>query len=163
MGVYREEYKEYYEGIRKKVKSKTSKSNKAISARQDIYPSVRNVQNFTYQRGSYGLNTKKGNMRYIDKFIIRLICTFLLFLLVFILKTIPNSNAERLYSMCKTTISTNFKYESLLLSMDKMGINYKEVVDVIEEKYTDVMSEIKKLDSGVPSFKEDGEKTVEES
>lgn len=163
MGGYREEYKEYYEGIRKKIRSKTSKSNKAISTRQDIYPSVRNVQNFAYQRGNYGLSPQKDKMGYIDKFIIRLICTFLLFLSVFILKTIPNSNAERLYSMCKTTINTNFKYESLLISMDKMGIDYKEVVNIIEEKYTDVMSEIKNLDSEFPNFKEQEEKTIEES
>ena len=45
-----------------------------------------------------------------------------------------------------------------------MGIDYKSVLNVIEEKYTDVMGEIKNLDNGVPSFKEEGIKTnVDES
>lgn len=164
MERYREEYKEYYDKIRKKVKGKTNKQDKITSTRDEIYPSVRNVHNFSYQRGSYGATTPKKNMGYIDRFILRLICTFLLFLGIFTLKTIPNSEAKKLYNICKTTVSTNFKYDNLLLSMEKMGVDYKSVLNVIEEKYTDVMGEIKNLDNGVPSFKEEGIKTnVDES
>ncbi|WP_291648753.1 peptidase M23 [Clostridium sp.] len=164
MERYSEEYKEYYDKIRKKVKGKTDKKEKIISTRDDVYPNIRNVQNFSYQRGSYGAGIPKKSMGYIDKFILRLICTFLLFLGVFTLKTIPSSDAKKLYNICKTTVDANFNYENVLLSMDKMGIDYKSVINVIEEKYTDVMGEIKNLDNGVPSFKEEGIKTnVDES
>lgn len=159
MDRYREEYKEYYDKIRKKIKGKPDKQERIISTRDDIYPNVRNVHNFSYQRGSYGAATPKKSMGYIDKFILRLICTFLLLLGVFTLKTIPNSNAKELYNICKTTVGTNFNYDNILLSMDKMGIDYKSVFNIIEEKYTDVMSEIKNLDKEVPSFKEEGAKT----
>ena len=164
MERYREEYKEYYDKIRKKVKAKTDKKEKVINTRDDIYPNIRNVHNFSYQRGSYGARVPKKCMGYIDKFILRLICTFLLFLGAFTLKTIPNSDAKKLYNICKTTVGANFNYENVLLGMDKMGIDYKSVLNVIEEKYTDVMGEIKNLDNGVPSFKEEGIKTnVDES
>lgn len=159
MERYREEYKEYYDKLRRKVKGKTDKADKIISTKDDIYPSVRNVHNFSYQRGSYGAQTPKRSMGYIDKFILRLICTFLLFLIIFTLKTIPNSEAKKFYNIFKTTVSTNFKYDDILVSMDKMGIDYKSVINVIEDKYTDVMGEIKKLDNGVPSFNEEGIKT----
>ena len=135
-----------------------------INTRDDIYPNIRNVHNFSYQRGSYGARVPKKSMGYIDKFILRLICTFLLFLGAFTLKTIPNSDAKKLYNICKTTVGANFNYENVLLGMDKMGIDYKSVLNVIEEKYTDVMGEIKNLDNGIPSFKEEGIKTnVDES
>lgn len=164
MERYREEYKEYYDRIRKKVKAKTDKKEKVINTRDDIYPNIRNVHNFSYQRGSYGARVPKKSMGYIDKFILRLICTFLLFLGAFTLKTIPNSDAKKLYNICKTTVGANFNYENVLLGMDKMGIDYKSVLNVIEEKYTDVMGEIKNLDNGIPSFKEEGIKTnVDES
>lgn len=159
MERYREEYKEYYDKIRKKVKGKINNNDKINNTREDIYPSVRNVQSFTYQRGNYGSNTQKKSMGYIDRFILRLICAFLLFLVIFTLKTIPNNTAKEIYGMCKSTINTNFKYDNLLLSIENMGIDYKGVLNVMEEKYTDVMSEIKNLDNEIPSFKEQGEKT----
>lgn len=146
MERYREEYKDYYDKIRKKVKGKTPVNNKINSAREDIYPSVRNVQDFTYRRGSYGMNTAKKNMGYIDKFILRLICTFILFLAVFTLKTVPNTEANKIYKICKGAVTSNFKYDTLLVGMEKMGIDYKSVFNIIEEKYTDVMGEIKELE-----------------
>ncbi|MPM08883.1 hypothetical protein SDC9_55199 [bioreactor metagenome] len=146
MERYREEYKDYYDKIRRKVKGKTPVNNKINSAREDIYPSARNVQDFTYRRGSYGMNTAKKNMGYIDKFILRLICTFILFLAVFTLKTVPNTEANKIYKICKGAVTSNFQYDTLLVGMEKMGIDYKSVFNIIEEKYTDVMGEIKELE-----------------
>ena len=65
MERYREEYKEYYDKIRKKVKAKTDKKEKVINTRDDIYPNIRNVHNFSYQRGSYGARVPKKSMGYI--------------------------------------------------------------------------------------------------
>ncbi len=146
MERYREEYKDYYDKIRRKVKGKTPVNNKINSTRDDVYPSVRNVQDFTYRRGSYGMNTSKKNMGYIDKFILRLICTFILFLAVFTLKTVPNTEANKIYKICKSAVTSNFKYDTLLVGMEKMGIDYQSVFNTIEEKYIDVIGEIKELE-----------------
>lgn len=157
MQQYRNEYKDYYDGIRKKVRSKDNLNEKLSASKEYIYPSSRNINTFTYQRGSYG-DSKKKDMKYIDKFILRLICTFILFLGIFILKVIPSGEGSEIYNISKNIVSRNFNYEKILLAMGKVGIDYKEVFNIIGEKYTDVMGEIKKLDAEIPSFKEEGEK-----
>lgn len=142
---YSDAYKDYYDKVRRKVKGKTDKINKVVSTREDIYPSTSNVGNYTHTRGSYGMKSEKRNFRYIDRFIIRLICTFVLFLGVFTLRVLPNSEAKEIYKICKSAVSSNFNYEKLLSGVDKLGFNYKDILKNIEEKYTNVISQISNI------------------
>lgn len=142
---YSEAYKDYYDKVRGKVRNKTSKIDKVVSTRDDIYPSTSNVGSYTYTRGSYGAKSEKKKFKYIDRFIIRLICTFVLFLGVFTLRVLPNSEAKEIYKICKSAVSSNFNYEKLLSGVDKLGFNYKDVLKNIEEKYANVISEISNI------------------
>lgn len=142
---YSDAYKDYYDKVRRKVKGKTDKINKVVSTREDIYPSTSNVGNYTHTRGSYGMKSEKRNFRYIDRFIIRLICTFVLFLGVFTLRVLPNSEAKEIYKICKSAVGSNFNYEKLLSGVDELGFNYKDILKNIEEKYTNVISQISNI------------------
>jgi hypothetical protein len=142
---YSEAYKDYYDKVRGKVKEKTTKIDKVVSTRDDIYPSISNVGNYSYRRDSYGVKSEKKKFKYIDRFIMRLICTFVLFLGVFTLRVLPNSEAKELYKICKSAVSSNFNYEKLLAVADKLGFDYKDILKNIEEKYTNVISEISNI------------------
>lgn len=142
---YSDAYKDYYDKVRGKVKGKTNKIDKVVRTRDDIYPSAANVENYTYRSGIYGVKSEKKKFKYIDRFIIRMICTFVLFLGVFTLKVLPNSEAKELYKICKVAVSSNFNYENLLSGVDKLGFDYKDILKNIEEKYTNVISEISNI------------------
>lgn len=142
---YSEAYKDYYNKVRGKVKGKTNKVDKVVSTREDIYPSTANVGNYTYRRSSYVAKSENKKFKYIDRFIIRLICTFVLFLGVFTLRVLPNNEAKEIYKFCKSAVSSNFNYEKLLSGVDELGFDYKNILKNIEEKYTNVISEISNI------------------
>lgn len=142
---YSEAYKDYYNKVRGKVKGKTNKIDKVVSTREDIYPSTANVGNYTYRRSSYVAKSENKKFKYIDRFIIRLICTFVLFLGVFTLRVLPNNEAKEIYKFCKSAVSSNFNYEKLLSGVDELGFDYKNILKNIEEKYTNVISEISNI------------------
>lgn len=142
---YSEAYRDYYNKVRGKVKGKTNKVDKVVSTREDIYPSTANVGNYTYRRGSYVAKSENKKFKYIDRFIIRLICTFVLFLGVFTLRVLPNNEAKEIYKFCKSAVSSNFNYEKLLSGVDELGFDYKNILKNIEEKYTNVISEISNI------------------
>lgn len=142
---YSEAYRDYYNKVRGKVKGKTNKVDKVVSTREDIYPSTANVGNYTYRRSSYVAKSENKKFKYIDRFIIRLICTFVLFLGVFTLRVLPNNEAKEIYKFCKSAVSSNFNYEKLLSGVDELGFDYKNILKNIEEKYTNVISEISNI------------------
>lgn len=139
---YNEAYRDYYDKVRKKVKGKQSKIDRVVSTKEDIYPSTANVGNYAYRRGSYQAKSGKKRFKYIDRFILRLILTFMLFLGVFTLKILPNNEAKEFYNTFKAAISSNYDYEKLISDADKLGINYKDIKSNLEEKYNSVINQI---------------------
>ncbi|WP_066895565.1 peptidase M23 [Clostridium nigeriense] len=139
---YSEAYKDYYDKMRKKIKGNTNKMDKVIHTREDVYPSMNNVGRYTYKRGSYGVIQEKKNFKYIDRFIIRLICTFVLFLGVFTLKVLPNKEAKDIYNVFKSAISSNINYDKLLSNINISGLKYKDILNSVEEKYSNIKESI---------------------
>lgn len=142
---YNEAYKDYYDKVRKRAKGKQNKIDRVVSTKEDIYPSTANVGNYAYRRGSYQVKSGKKRFKYIDRFILRLILTFLLFLGVFTLKTLPNDEAKELYNIVKTSINSDFNYEKLISNAEKLGINYKGIKSNLEEKYNSVVNQISNI------------------
>ncbi len=142
---YNEAYKEYYNKVRKKVNGKGNKGDNVLMTKDYIYPSTSNVGNYTYGKGSYQINSSKKKHKYMEGFIIRLIITFMLFLVVFSLKVLPNKEAKEIYKICKSSISSNFNYTELLSGVEKFGFDYSGVKNNIEEKYKEVINQISNI------------------
>ncbi|GAB6169305.1 hypothetical protein JCM1393_17650 [Clostridium carnis] len=182
MSDYSREYRDYYNSLKSKVgggeqsKEKIKQENAALhSTESDIYPIVKSqyggsyqrgsYQRENYQRGSYGYNYRNSyqngqddskKMGYINWFIIRLIGTSLLFLLVFSLKILPNKEAKDIYATCKEVVSTDFQYKDFFNNLKNISGDYSEVIDGtlkgLEDKYTDVLKNIKSARGDVKSF-----------
>ncbi|MDV4149975.1 peptidase M23 [Clostridium sp. AL.422] len=142
---YNEAYKEYYDKVRGRVKGKVSESNKVLMTKDDIYPSTANVGSYSYRRGSYQLKSSKKKFAFIDKFILKLILTFVLFLGVFTLKVLPNKEAKEYYKVFKTAISTDFDYKKVIPSIEGFGFNYSDVKNKFEEEYKNVINKISNI------------------
>ena len=140
---YSEAYSDYYKRIRGKVKEKDNKKEKLFSSRDDIYPNTSNVRNYSYRAGTYGMKQEKKKFKYIDIFIARLIITFLLSWGVFTLKVLPNEESKVIYSTIKTEVNRTYDYSKILDKAEAMGINYKWVFNIFEDKYQDLKSDLK--------------------
>lgn len=138
--MYNSEYRDYYDKIRKKFKGKNKKN--LSGQNEDTYLSSRNLN---YKRGSFG--SDKREFKYLDKLVIRLICTFLLFLGAFTLKTAPGDNTKKLYDLAKNTIGSEFNQDSIRFVASKVGLNYDYISTLFQNQYTNVMNEIKKMDN----------------
>lgn len=140
---YSEAYSDYYKGIRGRVKEKDNKKERLFSTKEDIYPNTSNVQNYGYRAGSYGMKQEGKKYRYIDKFIARLIITLLLSLIVFTLKVVPNEEANAIYNTIKTEVNRTYDYSNILDKAEDIGINYKWVFNMIEDKYKGLKDDLK--------------------
>ncbi|VYU23299.1 peptidase M23 [Clostridium tertium] len=143
VNYYRDAYSDYYKKMRGKVKDKDNKKEKIFSSRDDIYPNTSNVRNYSYKAGTYGAKQEKKKFKYIDRLIGRLIITFLLFLGVFTLKVLPNEEAKMIYSTIKTEVNRTYDYTKVLDKAESVGINYKWVLNIVEEKYNELKSDLK--------------------
>ena len=140
---YNEAYRDYYERIRKRVKSNTKEIDKMGSSREDVYPSMANVRSNHYKKGTYGVIKEKKKFKYIDRFILRLIITFAMFLGIFTLKIMPNEEAKEIYDICKAAINSNIDYNEVLSKVSKSGTSYNDILKNIEDKYSDIIKNIK--------------------
>lgn len=140
---YNEAYRDYYERMRKVAKGKTKEVDKLINSREDVYPSMTNVRSNSYNRGTYGVIKEKKKFKYIDGFILRLIITFAMFLGIFTLKIMPNEEAKEIYNICKTAINSNIDYNEVLSKVSKSGTSYNDILKNIEDKYSDIIKNIK--------------------
>lgn len=139
---YNEAYRDYYDRIRKTNKN-TKEINNIVSSRDDVYPSMMNVKNHSYKRATYGGKKEKKEFKYIDRFILRLIITFVLFLGVFTLKMMPNKEAKEIYDICKTSINSNIDYNMMISKIKKSDTNYSDILKNIEENYSKIINNIK--------------------
>ena len=140
---YNEAYRDYYERMKKVAKGKTKEIDKVINSREDVYPSMINVRSHSYNRGTYGAIKVKKKFKYIDGFILRLIITFAMFLGIFTLKIIPNEEAKEIYNICKATINSSVDYNEVLSKLSKSGTSYNDILKNIEDKYSDIIKNIK--------------------
>ncbi|WP_300380233.1 hypothetical protein [Clostridium sp.] len=150
MEKYKKDYKVYYDEIIKKVNkgSKLKGNDRNIS--EDIYPRTNSRKaSYYYNRESIKGNKPSGKIGYINRFIIRLILTFVIFLGAFSLKILENKEAKVLYSKGKEIINKSYGFENIEnienieSVMKSLNINYKELVSNIEEKYEKAINDIK--------------------
>ena len=144
---YKKDYKVYYDGIIKKVNRGTKTKDNYQNTSQDIYPRT------SYKGGSYSYNSggvKNSNisskMGYINRFIIRLILTFIIFLGAFSLKILDNKEAKVLYNKSKDIVNKSYgleNVENIEKTLKSLNIDYKEFVSSIEEKYEKAIGDIK--------------------
>lgn len=143
MNSYNDAYKSYYDNIRKKVRVENKKEN-LISSNEDIYPvktqirqgnysyngSYTRLDNNLYNRGNIknSINNNK-KIRYIDKFVIKIIISSLILLSLYSLKVNPNKQANKIFEICKENISKE--------------IDYKVTLKYIKEKIEKFSNEIK--------------------
>lgn len=140
---YNEAYRDYYERMKKVAKGKTKEIDKVINSREDVYPSMINVRSNSYNRATYGAIKVNKKFKYIDRFILRLIITFAMFLGIFTLKIIPNEEAKEIYNICKATINSSVDYNEVLSKVSKSGTSYNDILKNIEDKYSDIIKNIK--------------------
>ncbi|AYE34819.1 hypothetical protein [Clostridium septicum] len=161
MGDYREEYRKYYEEVKRKANIKTNVENyketpvdKTISIKEEnIYPNSKAAYGSNYignyvvgYRGNYrgpGLSYNYGYSRreelqkpnrYVRRIIMRLTATALLFISVLVLKVLPYEQAKDIYSTCKEMVSENFNYVGFVEELKKFSSNaVKEVQGRIDE------------------------------
>ena len=147
MERYKKDYKAYYDGIINKVnKGEKSKKNYK-SASEDIYPRVSSSgSSYYYNRSAINSNKPSMKMGYINRFIIRLIITFVIFLGAFSLKVLDNKEAKVLYSKGKEIMSKSYGLENIKNienTIKNLNIEYKEFFASIEEKYENAINDIK--------------------
>lgn len=140
---YNEAYRDYYERMRRGVKGSTTKADKKVGNRDDVYPNMANVRSHNYRRGTYGIGQEKKKFKYIDRFILRLIIACILLLGAFTLKIMPNEEAKEVYSICKAAINTNIDYNEVISKIKKPNANYTDILKNIEDNYSKIIKSIK--------------------
>lgn len=155
---YNNEYKTYYENLRGKVKSMKVKDDVINTFQKEITPIRRTAQVKSYG-GSYRgyrvnrenyrhgkkTNDEKRKIKFIDKIVLKLIVTLLLFLSVFIFKISPNKDVKVIYESFNKQINKSYDLTFARSVIDKLGIDLELVEDVIEKienKTSEVMKEI---------------------
>lgn len=155
---YNNEYKAYYENLRGKIKKTKVKEDMISNFGKEITPKKRDTQFKGYSGsykayGMYSTNRdgyKYGNKSkekikkfgYIDKMILKLIVTLILVLLVFIFKISPNENVKVIYESFDKQINESYDMTFTKNVFNKVGIDIEEVMEVIENKTTEVMKGI---------------------
>lgn len=139
MEKYKKDYKVYYDGIIKKVNKgkETKKSYKSTS--EDIYPRTNySGAAYSYNRGAVKGNKSSMKIGYLNRFIIRLILTFVIFLGAFTLKILDNKEAKVLYNKGKEIVNKSYGLENIQNienTIKNLNIGYEKFVAGIEEKY----------------------------
>lgn len=124
MNAYNEAYKNYYDTIRKKVKVENKKED-LINSSQDIYPvktqkrvgtySYNNSYNAYYNRGRGKSNSDgKYKIKYIDKFILRVILSGLILVSLYSLKVAKNEQVNKIFEICSENIRQEVDYSNLI-------------------------------------------------
>ena len=144
MEKYKKDYKVYYDGIIKKVNKgkETKKSYKSTS--EDIYPRTSySSVSYSYNRGAVKSNKPSMKIGYINRFIIRLILTFVIFLGAFTLKILDNKETKVLYDKGKEIVNKSYGLEDIKNienTIKNLNIGYEKFVASIEEKYEEAIS-----------------------
>lgn len=151
---YNNEYKAYYETLRGKVKSMKVKEGSINIFEKEITPIRRTEQAKSYSGGyrsyrgnreayRYGnkIKEEKKKFKFIDKIILKLIVTLLLFLCVFIFKISPNKNVKVIYENFNKEINKNYDLTFARSVIYKLGIDLEGVEGIIE-KIEDGTSEV---------------------
>ena len=147
MEKYKNDYKMYYDGIINKV-NKGGKSKKDYkNTSEDIYPKVSSSSG-SYYYNRTAIKGKKTSIKigYINRFIIRLIITFVIFLGAFSLKVLDNEETKVLYSKGKEIMSKSYGLENIKNIeniIKNLNIEYKDFLASIEEKYENAINDIK--------------------
>lgn len=144
MGSYNEEYKKYYEKIQRKVKVKNDVEKygenieenrikpECITSRYPGYTQG-NYKGYSGNYNRYIDNSRYSNSRskktYIDKFILQLAITAMLFLSVFMVKLLPYDSAKKIYNDCKSIVNYNFNYDNFTITMKDFGESLKKGLD----------------------------------
>lgn len=160
---YKDEYKTYYENLKKKVKNVKVEEDKSSQPDTEITPkrmkeqvnyrgnyksygSGRDTYRYTANRGGYKYGSRekddKKKFGYINKLILRIIVTFILILFIFIFKISPNENVKILHENFDEQINAQYDLTFAKDAFNKLGIDIEEVIDGIENKTTEVMKEI---------------------
>lgn len=124
MNIYNDAYKSYYDTIRKKAKVEDKKEG-IISSNQDIYPvktqkrqvgySYNRATNNYYNGGFNQINSNnKKKIKYIDKFILRIIISGLILVSLYSLKINENKQASKIFEICNENIRKEVDYSELI-------------------------------------------------
>ena len=109
MEKYKNDYKVYYDEIIKKFNKGTKAKDNYQNTSQEIYPRTSyNSGSYYYNRGTVKSSNGSFKVGYINRFIIRLILTFVIFLGAFSLKILDNKEAKVLYNKGKELIINSF-------------------------------------------------------
>lgn len=147
MEKYKNDYKVYYDEIIKKVNKGTKAKESYQNTSQEIYPKT------SYKAGPYSYNrgtvkSSKGSFKigYINRLVIRLILTFVIFLGAFSLKILDNKEAKVLYNKGKDIVNKSYgleNIENIEKTLKNLNIDYKEFVSSIGAKYEKAINDIK--------------------
>lgn len=147
MERYKKDYKLYYDEIIKKANKGTKTKNNYKSTSEDIYPRVNSSSSsYYYNRSSIKDNKPSMKIGYVNRFILRLILTFVIFLGAFSLKVLDNEETKVLYNKGKEIMNKSYGFENIKNienTMKNLNIDYKEFVSNIEEKYEKAIKDIK--------------------
>lgn len=144
---YKNDYKTYYDEIIKKVNKGTNTKKSYKSTSEDIYPRTNySGGSYYYSRGTVKNNKSSMKIGYINKFILRLILTFIIFLGAFSLKILDTKETKILYNKTKEMMNKSYGFENIKNienTMKKLNIDYEKFVANIEGKYEKVFDDIK--------------------
>lgn len=147
MEKYKNDYKVYYDEIIKKVNKGTRLKDNYQDTSQEIYPRTSyKGSSYSYNRGNVKSSNTSFKIGYINRFIIRLILTFVIFLGAFSLKILDNKEAKVLYNKGKEIVNKSYgleNMENIEKTLKSLNIDYKEFVSNIEEKYEKAINDIK--------------------
>jgi hypothetical protein len=141
---YADEYNDYYNRLKSKVRVKENNNKLIKQGKDDIYPKTKSNYGYNYRTPAYASLHKeeKKSFNFVDKFIIKLIVTLILFVGLVTLKVVPEAKAKNIYGILEKEINRTYDYSSIDKNLNKVGINLGEVITTIEEKYNNVIEEI---------------------
>lgn len=147
MEKYKKDYKVYYDGIINKVNKGNKSKESYKSTGEDIYPRTSySSAAYSYNRGVVKNNKSSIKIGYINRFIIRLILAFVIFIGAFSLKVLDNKETKVLYSKGKEIVNKSYGLENIKNienTIKNFNIEYKDFFASIEEKYEKVINDIK--------------------
>ncbi|ASW43999.1 hypothetical protein [Clostridium isatidis] len=139
---YANEYSDYYNKLKERVKVKIGKNSERKNEKGDIYPRKRNNYGYSYKGQIYSsLKNEKKSITFLEKLIIKTVIALILLSGLFSLKITPNPEAKNIYTMIKKEINRTYDYKTISKNLEKIGIDTEAIMEVFQEKYNGFIKE----------------------
>jgi len=137
---YANEYNEYYNKLKERVRVKIAQNTERKNKKGDIYPKRRNNYGYSYKTPIYSsLKNDKKSITFFEKLTIKSVIALILLTGLVSLKIIPSPEAKNIYTLIKKEINRTYDHKVIDNYLDKIGIDTDKLGEVFQEKYREVI------------------------